>query len=305
MAYYKQPRSLPDLQYGEPSVNFPGLDIASGIPDRMIWDALDDLQLMNEHLHFQVTSLQSQNKELEAYNHMVAHDLKDPLTIIIMTSDVITDVSDLTRQELTEYMQQIRSTAYEMNSIINNLLLFAEGSKVQIPTEPVNMARIVTKVKDRLGYMIKENGAKIDFPEVWPDSIGYGPWIEEVWANYISNAIKHGGRPPCIELGAATQQDGMVRFWIRDNGPGLPFDDRAHLFTPLGQISRIHKMGHGLGLSIVLHIVEKLGGQVGVESELGKGCLFFFTLPAAADKIGSPPLHPVQETSNSCVTNGK
>jgi signal transduction histidine kinase len=141
------------------------------------------------------------------------------------------------------------------------------------------MARIVTKVKDRLGYMIKENGAKIDFPEVWPDSIGYGPWIEEVWANYISNAIKHGGRPPCIELGAATQQDGMVRFWIRDNGPGLPFDDQAHLFTPLGQISRIHKMGHGLGLSIVLHIVEKLGGQVGVESELGKGCLFFFTLP--------------------------
>jgi two-component system, sensor histidine kinase and response regulator len=150
---------------------------------------------------------------------MVAHDLKDPLTFIIMTSDVITNVSDLSRQELTEYIQQIRSTVYEMNSIINNLLLFAEGSNVQIPTEPVNMARIVTKVQDRLSYMIRENEAQIDFPEIWPDALGYGPWIEEVWANYISNDIKHGGRPPSVELVAAAQQDGMVRFWIRDNGP--------------------------------------------------------------------------------------
>jgi hypothetical protein len=66
MAYYKQPRPLLNLQYGESSINFPGLDTSSEIPNSMIWDAYDNLQRSNEHLHFQMTSLQSQNKELEA-----------------------------------------------------------------------------------------------------------------------------------------------------------------------------------------------------------------------------------------------
>ena len=280
MSSYIQNRSIQKLPNREGSVTFPGLDEASGIPSGVIWDALDDLQSSNEQLHLRVASLQAQNKDLEAYAHMVAHDLKDPLTIMIMTSDVILDVADLTRQELNEYMRQIRSTAYEMNSIINNLLLFAERDKAEVPVEPVDMAQVVAKVRNRLNYMIKENGTQIDFPGVWPEAIGYGPWIEEVWANYISNAIKHGGRPPYVELGASAQPDGMVRFWTRDNGPGLPLDTRALLFTAFNQIGQPRNPEHGLGLSIVLQIVEKLGGQVGVESELGKGSLFFFTLPA-------------------------
>jgi signal transduction histidine kinase len=129
--------------------------------------------------------------------------------------------------------------------------------------------------------MIEEHQAQIVIPEVWPDAIGYGPWIEEVWANYLSNALKHGGQPPHIELGASSQLDNMVRFWTRDNGPGLSPDAQTCLFTPFSQIGRVAKSGHGLGLSIASNIVEKLGGEVGVESELGKGSLFFFTLPAA------------------------
>jgi signal transduction histidine kinase len=74
----------------------------------------------------------------------------------------------------------------------------------------------------------------------------------------------------------------MIRFWTRDNGPGLPPKEQARLFTPFNQIGRLPNRGHGLGLSIALQIVEKLGGQVGVESELGKGSLFFFTLPASS-----------------------
>ena len=280
MSSYKQNRSIQVLPNREDSVTFPGLDEASGIPSGAIWDALDDLQSSNEQLHLRAAALQAQNKDLEAYAHMVAHDLKDPLTLMIMTSDVITDVTDLTREELNEYMKQIRSTAYEMNSIINNLLLFAEKGKVEVPVEPVDMAQVVAKVRNRLNYMIEENGTQIDFPGVWPEAIGYGPWIEEVWANYISNAIKHGGRPPYIELGASAQADGMVRFWTRDNGPGLPLASRALLFRAFDQIGQSRNPVHGLGLSIVLQIVEKLGGKVGVESELGKGSLFFFTLPA-------------------------
>jgi two-component system sensor histidine kinase/response regulator len=72
----------------------------------------------------------------------------------------------------------------------------------------------------------------------------------------------------------------MIRFWTHDNGPGLPLQTQERLFTPFSQVGSVQNLGHGLGLSIVLQIVEKLGGQVGVESGLGKGSLFFFTLPA-------------------------
>jgi signal transduction histidine kinase len=225
-------------------------------------------------------ALLAQNKELEIYAHMVAHDLKDPLTVMVVTSDLISEVPDLTRQELKDYLKQIRFSAYEMNRIIDNLLLFAEVSKAEAPLEPVDMARVVANIRKRLGYMIKERQAQIELPEAWPVAFGYSPWIEEVWANYLSNAIKHGGQPPHVELGASPQSDGMVRFWTRDNGPGVPPKGRECLFTPFSQIDAMHNPGHGLGLSIVYQIVDKLGGQVGVESEQGQGSLFYFTLPA-------------------------
>jgi two-component system sensor histidine kinase/response regulator len=74
---------------------------------------------------------------------------------------------------------------------------------------------------------------------------------------------------------------GMVRFWVRDNGPGLTPEAQSRLFTPFTRLDPVRAQGHGLGLSIVRRIAEKLGGQVGVESQLGQGSTFFFTLPAA------------------------
>jgi signal transduction histidine kinase len=277
-------------------LNVPELDKAAQLPESMRRGALDNHQLSQDQLYACATALQVQNQELEAYAHMVAHDLKDPLTALIVTSDLITDIPDLTGSELKEYLQQIKSTAYDMNSIINNLLLFAEVSKVEAPLGPVNMAQVVEKVRDRLSYLIKENKVQIELPEAWPDAIGYAPWIEEVWANYLSNAIKHGGQPPRIKLGASTQPDGMLRFWIRDNGHGIRSKTRARLFMPFSQVGHLRDSGHGLGLSIVLQIVEKLGGQVGVESELGHGSLFFFILPACKTSFAQNLLPPPNPT---------
>ena len=286
MGSYDEHAPLLDFLYRKPSGSPPDLTEEAGVLEDILQDAFDDLRRSTFQLRQQVNALQVRNKELEEYAHMVAHDLQEPLSILVLTSNVINDIPDVTSEELKEYLQQIGLTASEMKKIITSLLLFAEVSRAQAPLEPVQMKRVVTNVQDRLSYMIKQQQAQIILPKVWPQAIGYEPWLEEVWTNYLSNAIKYGGKPLRVELGASARPDGMLRFWTRDNGPGIAPEARARLFIPYHQISRLKSTaGHGLGLSIVLSIVEKLGGQVGVESELGKGSLFFFTLPAC---ISSP-----------------
>jgi two-component system sensor histidine kinase/response regulator len=161
--------------------------------------------------------------------------------------------------------------------------LLSEVRKAELERTPLDMATIVAEAQERLAYMIKISRAEIIAPPVsaWPTALGYGPWIEEVWVNYLSNAIKYGGQPPRVELGAETLSDGMLRFWVRDNGSGITPEDQARLFAPFTRLDQIRAGGHGLGLSIVRRIVEKLGGQVGVESQVGGGSTFSFTLAAA------------------------
>ena len=124
-------------------------------------------------------------------------------------------------------------------------------------------------------------------PDTWPVALGHAPWVEEVWVNYLSNALNYGGRPPRVELGATTRPDNTVCFWIRDNGSGLTPEEQSRLFTPFTRFDpksgRGRAKGHGLGLSIVRRIVGKLGGEVGVASEVDHGSVFSFTLPAAAN----------------------
>ena len=143
------------------------------------------------------------------------------------------------------------------------------------------MSQVVANVQIRLSHMIRERQAQVILPQVWPDAVGYEPWIEEVWANLLSNALKYGGQPPHVELGASARPDGMLRFWTRDNGPGISPEARTCLFTRGNPLSRLSRTGDALGLPIVNNIVEKLGGQVGVESEEGQGSLFGIGLPAA------------------------
>jgi signal transduction histidine kinase len=169
-----------------------------------------------------------------------------------------------------------------MSSIINELFLLSTVREMDVDLTPLNMEQVVAEAQQRLVNVIQACRAEIVLPQSWPTALGYGPWIEEVWFNYLSNALKYGGQPPRIELGAELQPDNTVRFWAHDNGAGIAPEAQARLFTPFTRLDRMRAQGHGLGLSIVRRIVHKLGGQVGVESEIGQGSVFSFTLPAVS-----------------------
>ena len=129
---------------------------------------------------------------------------------------------------------------------------------------------------------------QIVYPTDWPTAVGHAPWIEEVWANYISNGIKYGGHPPYLELGSTLQPDHMIRFWIRDNGSGISPNDMKRLFVPFERLKPKKIEGFGLGLSVVERIIKRLGGSVGVESQPGEGSTFYFTLPQTAVPEDAP-----------------
>lgn len=240
------------------------------------------------------SELAEQNAELDAFAHTVAHDLKGPVTVIVGYAEILVqDRETLSHKQVTEFLRLIARTGQKLGRIIEELMLLSGVRKQEVVLEPLDMDRIVEESIARLQPLIQEEKVQVtsSINEAnWTRALGYAPWIEEVWVNYISNAIKYGGRPPVIELGAerlvdqSTDQPAMARFWVRDNGLGLSAEAQQVLFAPFTRLEQARAGGHGLGLSIVRRIVEKLGGEVGVESEVGQGSRFFFTLPLALDE---------------------
>ena len=233
-------------------------------------------------IHSMQKEMAEQIVELDAFARTVAHDLKNPLGRIISGLDLVQDLAADSLDESTMQILQISvEGGQQMSNIIDELLLLASVRQSEVPAQAVQMGDVIKNVQDRLTHMIDEYQAEIVLPQTWPTAMGYAPWLEEVWANYLSNGLKYGGRPPRLQLDSKKLSNGMISFWVRDNGAGLSEADQAQLF---GEFSRVHQGsidGHGLGLSIVRRIITRLGGRVGVKSKEGEGSLFYFILPAA------------------------
>jgi signal transduction histidine kinase len=244
--------------------------------------AIDNAQLV-ETLRKHAVDLEISNEELDAFAHTVAHDLKGPLGYMVGFAQVLAlDYATLSNDKVVECLNTVVQSGLKISSIIDELLLLASVRKLEeMEMGPMDMSSIVAEAQGRLFDLIDEYGGCIVLPEIWPMALGYGPWVEEVWVNYLSNALKYGGRPPRVELGADQLPDQpTIRFWVRDNGSGLTPEEQERLFTLFTRLDKVRAKGHGLGLSIVRRIVEKLGGEVGVESHVGQGSVFWFTLPS-------------------------
>ncbi len=253
------------------------------IPRRQAHPDLALSSLQDQYaLQQQIRELQARNEELHTYAHTVAHDLKGPLgTMACIATILQEEYAQMSVEEQQTFLMDMTRVARKMSNTVDELLLLAEVREVEIETEPLDMAAIVAEARARLAYMIQDSQAELVLPAAWPAAKGRSAWVEEVWVNYLSNAIKYGGWPPRVELNAATQLDGMVCFWVRDHGLGIALEDQDRLFKPFTRLDQARAKGHGLGLSVVRQIVEKLGGQVGVTSVPGHGSMFSFTLPGA------------------------
>lgn len=247
-------------------------------------NAIENARLM-ESVSRQRDRLERQNEALDAFAHTVAHDLKNPLALIVGFADLVRDgYATLPPATIQESLDTIVEYGIKMSNIVDALLMLANvGSDEEVVREPVDMGAITQAVLRRIDHLIRDAGAEVVTPKRWPAALGNSSWLEEVWYNYLSNGLKYGGRPPRLRLGYDELQDGTIRFWVQDNGPGINIEDPATLFLPQRHRQRDpQRKGHGLGLSIVQRIVNRLGGEVGAESLVGKGSRFFFTLPVAS-----------------------
>jgi PAS domain S-box-containing protein len=237
----------------------------------------------NQQLKLEIEEKEKLIADLDAFDHTVAHDLKNIIGAIVTSTDILHyEIEHKNYANLEEVIELIQLSANKSFHVIKELLTLASVRQQDVKTDRIDMLQIFEESEKRLADMIKTSGARIIKPKDWPSACGYGPWIEEAWVNFLSNAIKYGGDPPVIELGSNQfYGEKKIRYWIKDNGNGLAKSKQAKLFKKYERFNQTHIEGTGLGLSIVKRIVEKLGGKVGVISNgiPGEGCVFYFTLP--------------------------
>lgn len=226
-------------------------------------------------------NLEKKNIELELFVNTVAHDLNSILSESVNYAEILeNEIDELDKKTRHEYLNIVSTSSRKMCSIIRELLLFASIGKKAIKYSVIDTKYMVNQICKRFSKIINEKKVKIIIPDTFVECSSYGPWIEQVWLNYINNAIKYGNINPIVEIGSECVDD-FVKFWVKDNGHGLTKEEQIEIFKLQDNQTVQHNIikGHGIGLSIVSRIVTKLDGYTEVESTVGGGSIFSFYLP--------------------------
>lgn len=230
--------------------------------------------------------LEMVNQELELYAGTTAHDLKSPLNAILGYTELIqVDFGEQLPEQALNYLEHIAHSGVKMSNMITHLLTLASLQNVSQSAVPFEVAPIIDGALSRVRDQIERYGIAVVVAPDLPVAIGHSAWIEEVFANLISNAIKYMGKnnaAPRIEIRGFTHhaaESKMARYEVCDTGVGIAAKDQTRLFHAFVRAHQEEADGLGLGLSIVKRIVTRSGGEVGLESELGHGSTFWFTLP--------------------------
>ncbi|MEN6517136.1 MAG: ATP-binding protein [Methanospirillum sp.] len=228
-------------------------------------------------------ALRRSNEELQRFAYMASHDLQEPLRSLVSFSQLLERrYRGRLDSDADEYIAFIVEGGNRMQRLIEDLLRVSRVETTAKPLEPTNSTAVVADVERAMETSLREAGATLeagDLPMVRADAAQ----LEQVFMNLIGNAIKyrHPDRPPAIRI-AARRVGPMVQFAVQDNGIGIEPEYHDLSFE---MFRRLHTHdeyeGTGIGLAVVLKIVERHGGKVWVESTPWEGSTFIFTLPAA------------------------
>ncbi len=223
--------------------------------------------------------LVSQNLELEAYNYAVSHDLRTPLRAIHNYADfLMEDCSSQVLKEHLEYLKGITTAVCEAEELVSDLLEFSRLNAQDSPVQVCDIGYIVHKVLRGLNL---DKTVEVITPDEWPTIRGHEHLLRQIFQNLIYNGVKFNrSSPKRIEVLWSEEKNGFIKFSVRDNGIGIHRTYQEKIFQIFQRLHTTREYeGTGIGLAIVKKAVTKLGGEVSVESELGKGSEFSFTVP--------------------------
>jgi len=231
-------------------------------------------------LHENMLELKKTNKELESFAYVASHDLKEPLRMITSYSQLLKEkYYGKLDDNANKYIEYAVEGSMRMHRLINDLLSYSRVGRQNIKKETVDVALLVQETLKNFRTPIENYKVQVEFDEL-PIVWGERTHLAQVFQNLISNAIKYRGKKsPHIEIKAEKENTEWI-FSIKDNGIGIEkmYHDKIFII-----FQRLHERGKysgtGVGLAIVKKIISQLGGRIWVESEIGKGAIFSFTIP--------------------------
>jgi len=222
------------------------------------------------------------NADLEQFAYSASHDLQEPIRNVAIYSDILSmRYSGVLDESGVEFLGNVKAAAVRMQTLVSDLLSYTQAASITEETpEPGEARAALLAALSNLTEAIAHSGASITY-DALPAVRVREVHLQQIFQNLIGNAIKYRrDEPPRIHV-SAQRKDGHWLFSVRDNGIGIGLEYKEQIF---GLFKRLHTNkrypGTGIGLAICQRIAERYGGRIWVESELGKGSVFFFTVPA-------------------------
>jgi signal transduction histidine kinase len=208
----------------------------------------------------------------------ICHDLRTPLGGIIASCEALNEILAENDPSALPLVTASLASTEDLAKLIKAVSFLTKATARPRILSSVNMGEAASGALDRLERKIQTREAIVSKVEAWPFVTGISEWLEMIWRILLVNALEHAGASPNIRMGWREEKD-QYKFWVGDNGPGVP-PDRCHkLFQPFDQLHETNS-ARGLGLSIVQRLVELQGGACGYERTPEGGSCFYFRLPA-------------------------
>lgn len=233
-------------------------------------------------------ALKESNEELDAFASAAGHDLQEPLRMVVSYLQLIEKrYAKSFDKDGLEFLSFAMDGASRMRMLINDLVEYSRIETLGKPFKPTNANTVLEKVLDSLEVYISETKASITYdklPEVWSDEVQ----LNELFQNLVANAIKFGaqgnGKDLKVHIGVKKTAKEYI-FSVSDNGPGIAKKDFKTIFLIFKQIgNKLQLEGSGVGLAICKKIVKRHKGRIWVESTVGDGATFYFSIPIVKEK---------------------